>query len=120
MLVDERREQFKTDVNALKLKSHGGRRDGLWRGIGAALMVVGVVGAFLAYLMSLSVVSKNALDATSDQVLATAFLALTVLGAALYLAGAIASVLRLWLLRQLYEGQQQAEQLADVLRERTM
>jgi len=51
-----------------------------------------------------------------QQVLATAFVALTVLGAALYLAGAIASVLRLWLLRQLYESQQQAEQLAEAVR----
>ena len=48
----------------------------------------------------------------------TAMLALTVIGAALYLAGSIARVLRLWLLRQSYEAQEQSELIASALRSR--
>jgi len=114
MLIEKRREQFSADVKDLKLKSRGARCDGLWRGIGVLLMLVGVIAAFLVYEVSLS--KSDYRDIASQQVLATAFVALTVLGAALYLAGAIASVLRLWLLRQLYESQQQAEQLAEAVR----
>lgn len=114
MLIEKRREQFSADVKELKLKSRGARSDGLWRVIGVLCMLVGVVAAFLVYEVSLS--KSDTRDLASLQILAIGFLALTVLGAALYLAGAIASVLRLWLLRQLYESQQQSEQLAEALR----
>jgi uncharacterized integral membrane protein len=114
MLAEQRREQFKADVAELKLKSRGGRRDGLWRAVGVVLMLVGVVAAFLVYEVSLSKTDYR--DIASEQILAIAFLALAVLGAALYLAAAIASILRLWLLRQLYEGQQHVEQLAAAVR----
>jgi hypothetical protein len=55
-------------------------------------------------------------DIASEQILAIAFVGLALLGAALYIAAAVASTLRLWLLRQLYEGQQHAEQLAEAVR----
>lgn len=116
MLAEQRREQFAADVAAMKLKSRRGRRDGLWRVIGVLLMLVGIVAAFLVYEMSLS--KSDPRDIASEQILAIAFLALTVLGAALYLASSVASVLRLWLLRQLYEGQQHVDQLAEAVRER--
>lgn len=116
MLADQRREQFKADVAELKLKSRRGRRDGLWRVLGALLMLVGVVAAFLVYQVSLS--KTDFRDIQSEQILAIAFLALAVLGAALYVAAAIASLLRVWLLRQLYEGQQQVDQLSEALRTR--
>lgn len=116
MLAEDRREQFQADVAALKLKSKGGRRDGLWRGIGALLMLVGVVAAFLVYEVSLS--KSDYRDIASEQILALAFVGLAVLGAALYIGAAIASVLRFWLLRQLYEGQQHVDQLAAAVRDR--
>jgi hypothetical protein len=113
MLVEQRREQFKADVAELKLKSRGGR-DGLWRGIGALFMLVGVVAAFIVYEASLS--KSDYRDIASEQILAIAFVGLAVLGAALYIAAAVASMLRVWLLRQLYEGQQHADQLAEAVR----
>jgi uncharacterized membrane protein YcjF (UPF0283 family) len=116
MFVEQRREQFKADVAELKLKARGRRKDGLWRAIGALLMLVGVVAAFLVYEVSLS--KSDFRDIQSEQILAIAFLALAVLGAALYIAAAVASLLRVWLLRQLYEGQQQVEALTEALRAR--
>lgn len=114
MLVEERRAQFQTDVAELKTKSRGPRRDWLWRVIGALLMIVGIVAAFLVYGASLS--QSDYRDILSGQILAIAFIGVAVLGAAIFLSAAIASVLRLWLLRQLYEGQQHADQIADALR----
>ncbi|MBM4532701.1 hypothetical protein GS563_28885 [Rhodococcus hoagii] len=113
-LADERRAQFKSDVDDLKLKTGQSRGDGAAARIaGIALMVVGVVAAFVVYISSLT--QSDLRDIASYQILATAFLALTVIGGALYLAGAIARVLRLWLLRQLHEGQAQADQIAAAL-----
>lgn len=109
MLAEQRREQFKTDVAQMKLKTGGSRRDGVTQIVGMLLMIVGVVAAFIAYSASLS---QSNIDVASSQIMAIAFLAVTVAGAALYLAGAIAKVLRLWLLRQLYEGQSHVDQLA--------
>lgn len=118
MLVEERREQFKADVAELKTKSRGGRSDGVWRVIGALLMIVGVVAAFLAYEASLS--QSDYRNIASEQILAIAFVGVAVVGAAIFLAAAIASVLRLWLLRQLYEGQQHAETIADAISNRSI
>ncbi|GGO72743.1 hypothetical protein [Nonomuraea cavernae] len=116
MLTEERREQFRSEVARMRLKTDRSRHDGKARALGALLMVAGVVGALIAYNNSLS--QDDARDIASFQILATACVSVTVLGAALYLAAAVAGVLRLWLLRQLVEGQAQADQLAEALRER--
>ncbi|GAA3129961.1 hypothetical protein [Streptosporangium carneum] len=116
MLTEERREQFKTDVAGMKLKTDQSAGDGRSRILGVVLMVVGVAGGFVSYVNSLS--QDDLRNVGSFQVLATAFVALTVLGAALYLAGAVARVLRLWLLRQLLEGQSQVDQITAALENR--
>ncbi|MEV8638896.1 hypothetical protein AB0395_45305 [Streptosporangium sp. NPDC051023] len=116
MLTEERREQFKTDVSRMKLKTDRPGADGRSRIAGMVLMVVGVAGGFVSYNISLG--QDDLRNVGSFQVLATAFVALTVLGAALYLAGAVARVLRLWLLRQLIEGQAQADQITAALENR--
>ena len=115
MLTEERRAQFKEDVARQKLKTDSSRHDGLWRIAGLILMIVGVVGAFIAYNNSLA--QDDLRNVGSFQALATAFTALTVLGAALYLAAAVTRVLRLWLLRQLVESQAHADQIAAALRD---
>jgi len=114
MLAEQRREQFDVDVAELKTKSRGVRHDGVWRAVGAILMVVGVVAAFLVYEASLS--QSDYRNIASEQILAIAFVAVSVLGAAVFLASAIAGILRLWLLRQLYQGQQHADQIAEAIR----
>lgn len=116
MLAEQRREQFEASVSELKLKAGTSGGDGKARVLGLVLMVVGVVGAFLAYNVSLS--QDDVRDLASNQILATAFGALTLVGGALYVAGAVAKVLRLWLLRQLIDGQANVERLAAALEDR--
>ncbi|EME19279.1 hypothetical protein [Rhodococcus triatomae] len=116
-LAEDRRDQFKKDVADLKLKADGGAGgDSKARIAGLALMIVGAVAAFVLYFASLTL--DDLRNIASYQILATALLAVTVIGAALYLAGSIARVLRLWLLRQSYEAQEQSELIASALRSR--
>lgn len=116
MLTEERRQRFKDDVANQKLKTDQSRFDGVLRIVGVIAMVVGVVGVFIAYNVSLT--KDDMRDVGSLQTLAVGFLAVTVLGAALYLAAAVTRVLRLWLLRQLLEQQAQADQIAGALRDK--
>ncbi len=116
MLTEERRQQFKDDVANQKLKTDQSRFDGVLRIVGIVAMVAGVVGVFIAYNVSLA--KDDMRDVGSLQTLAVGFLAVTVLGAALYLAAAVTRVLRLWLLRQLVEQQAQSDQLAEALKSR--
>ncbi|MFB4306606.1 hypothetical protein [Actinomadura sp. GTD37] len=116
MLTEERRQQFKDDVAGQKLKTDQSRFDGVLRIAGAVAMVAGVVGVFIAYNVSLT--KDDMRDVGSLQTLALGFLAVTVLGAALYLAAAVTRVLRLWLLRQLVEQQSQSDQIAEALKSR--
>lgn len=115
--IDEKRlEQFRSDVADLKVKGGATRGPGTWRVIGGLLMVVGIVVTFVVYLSSLS--QSDPRNIQSAIILALVFVGITVLGAALYIAASIASSLRLWLLRQLYEGQAHADQITEALRGR--
>ena len=73
-----------------------------------------MIGTFVAYNSSRSL--DDSRDIASSQILAIVFLAFTVVGASLYLAGSVAKVLRLWLLRQLVESQDRMDQLTEALR----
>lgn len=113
-LAQDRRDQFQQDVSDLKLKTdNSGSADGKARAVGLVLMVAGAVAAFVTYISSLTLTDLR--NVASYQILATALLAVTVIGAAVYLAGTLSRVLRLWLLRQLYESQAQADRIAEAL-----
>src|SRR5947208_3329587 len=103
MLTNDRIEQFKTDVADLKLKTGNTNRENVLLAVGVLLMVAGVVVGLLTYEVSLH--QSNALDVQSSIVLAIAMLAVAVVGAAMFLRYSLGKFLRLWLLRQLYEGQ---------------
>jgi uncharacterized membrane protein (DUF485 family) len=55
---------------------------------------------------------------TSQVAFAVAFLALAVFGAAIFLRFALANFLRMWLLRQLYEGQANTDRIVDAVSKR--
>ena len=74
------------------------------------------------YWLPFEAISEVKIDAPADlrdlvsyQILTVVFLALTVVGAALFLAASVAKVLRLWLVRQLLEGQAQTDQISQAL-----
>ena len=73
-------------------------------------MAGGVIGSFVQYNVTLA--QDDPRDIASTQVLVIALLVLTVVGAALFVAGALGRILRLWLLRQLLENRARDEQLA--------
>ncbi len=118
MLAEQRREQFKADVAELKLKSGAPHRDGLWRALGLTLMIVAIGTTLLVYNVSLS--QSDYRDIASDQILALAMTGVAVLGAVVFAAASVASVLRLWLLRQLHEGQSHTDQISAAIRERLL
>ncbi|MCD2097609.1 MULTISPECIES: hypothetical protein [Rhodococcus] len=112
-LVDERREQFKKDVAALGLDAPRSDSGGRARLVGLALMVIGAVAVFVVYIASLTL--SDTRDLLSYQLLALGFVAVTLVGVAVYLAAAVTRVLRLWLVRQLLESSTQAERIAQAL-----
>jgi len=116
MLAEQRRDQFKSDVADLKLKTGSARRDGLLQGAGGVLMVVGVVAGLLLYEASLH--QKDQRNIGSEQVLAIAFTAVTVAGSALFVVGSMAKFLRIWLLRQLYDGRAHLDELVAAIEHR--
>lgn len=115
-LAEDRREEFKKNIAELKLDKKQAGGDSVTRIAGLALMVVGVVGAFVVYISSLTL--SDVRDLVSYQILTMVFLAVTVVGGALFLAASLAKVLRLWLVRQLLEGQAHADQIAQALSNR--
>jgi len=114
METTDRIEQFKTDVNEMNLKTGSASRDRTFQTIGLLLMIVGVVGAFVVYISSGNLDDPR--DVTSQVSFTVAFLALTVFGAAIFLRYSLANFLRMWLLRQMFEGQSNTDRLVDALK----
>ena len=102
-----------TDLN---LKTGSAGRERVVQVVGILLMIVGVAGAFLCYVSSRNL--GDARDIQGQIVFSIAFLTLAVAGAALFLRYSIAHFLRLWLLRQLYEGQANTDRLVEAIADR--
>lgn len=114
--ASDRSAAFAAAVSESKLSAPNATADKLGRTLGIVFMTLGVVGAFVAYNSTRSLEDQR--DIMSYQILAIVFLAFTVVGAAIYLAGSIAKVLRLWLLRQLVESQDRMDQLTEALKQK--
>jgi hypothetical protein len=114
--ANDRSAAFAAAVSESKLSAPNATADKLGRTLGIAFMILGVVGTFVAYNSTRNL--SDGRDIAGMQVLALVFIAFTIVGAAIYLAGSIAKVLRLWLLRQLVESQDRMDQLTEALRNR--
>jgi hypothetical protein len=114
--TDNRIDQFKSDVTEMKLKTGSATRDAVFQTIGLVLMLVGVAGAFIIYVSSKNL--NDVRDVTSQVVFAVAFLTLSVFGAAIFLRFALANFLRMWLLRQLYEGSTNTDRIVEAVKGR--
>lgn len=106
---------FAEAVSEQKLKTDGASRDLLVRTGGLVAMVAGVAGAFIAWRLSLA--ESDSRNILSYQLMALTCIALSVLGAGLYVAGALSRVMRLWLLRQVVESQDRHDELIAAIRE---
>ena len=115
-MTDDRIERFRAEVAGLRLRTGGQRQDTAVAIVGLVLMVGGLVAALITYETSLH--QSSALNIGSEQILALSMVALTVIGAALFLFAALARFLRFWMLRQLYEGQAHVDSLVEGLSHR--
>jgi hypothetical protein len=109
-------DQFKSDVTELNLKTGNAGLEKLLSILGLLMMIAGVLVAFLAY-----VASRNYSDARDIQtmlILAVTMGALSIFGAALFLRYSFAAFLRMWLLRNLYEGQANTDRIVEAVVER--
>lgn len=111
MATPERMERFRRDIADLKLRTGRERRERIAQGIGAAMMIVGVVVGLVTYQASLN--QDDVRDVQSSTILAVVMLAVAVVGAALFLTFTLTRFLRLWLLRQLYEGEAHVDEAVE-------
>ena len=108
-MSDGRLEQFKSDIADMRIKDPVASRDALLVRAGAALMVLGVVITIVSYFLSHSTFSVA--NHADDTMIALIGVAVTVLGAAVFLRYSLASFLRFWLARLIYEQQAQTDRL---------
>ena len=108
----ERVEQFKRDIAEMQVKDPAAGRDRLALRGGMTLMVIGVIVTIAGYVVSHG--TSNPLSQTDAVIIALIGIAVTVLGAALFLKGSLASFFRFWLARLIYEQKAQTDRIVDV------
>ena len=116
---NDRIEQFRDDIASLKLKTGVSGTERLLQTAGALLMIAGVLLGFISYFVAGNQNSGNSaidnLEHNEAIILAITGLATAVVGAAMFLRYSLARFFRIWLLRQMYEGQENTRRLAEQL-----
>jgi hypothetical protein len=101
--MNDRVDQFKTEVAEMKIKDSSASHDLLLLRMGGSLMLIGLVLSFAAYLTS-----RNDTDTIAQgehQTLGTFGLAVAVVGGVLFLRYSLAGFFKLWLARYLHAQQ---------------
>jgi len=117
-MTDQARiDEFRSEVDALKLKTGAGSSERVLQIIGAVLMVAGIVVALVAYVAANG---QNSGDLAIDNlehnelmILAIAGVAMSVTGGFVFLRYSLARFLRFWLLRQIYESRTLIDELGS-------
>jgi hypothetical protein len=107
----DRVEQFRAEIAEMKLRDPATSRERLWLGLGVALMVVGAALALASYLMSHQ--TTDPLVQNDALTLGLAGITSAVLGGVLFLRYSVASFLRFWLARLIYEQKAQTDRLLE-------
>jgi hypothetical protein len=107
---NERIEQFRADVAGMKLRDPSTGLDRLLVKLGVAGLVAVPCFGVAAWFISHG--TRNPLQQRDAIVLGLLGLTFAVVGAALFVKGALAGFLRFWMARLCYEQQVQAERLA--------
>ena len=108
----ERVEQFKRDIAEMQVKDPAAGRDRLALRGGVTLMVIGVIAAIAAYAQSHN--TPNPLEQRDAIIIALIGVAVTVVGAALFLKGSLSTFFRFWLARLIYEQKAQTDRIVEV------
>jgi hypothetical protein len=105
----DRVEQFKAEIAEMHLKDPAAGRDAQLLKGGAVLMVAGVVITIVAYFMSHG--TSSPLSQNDAQTVGMIGIAVSVVGAAVFLRYSLAQFLRFWLARLIYEQQAQTDRV---------
>lgn len=103
MSEENRADRFKAEIEEMQLKTASAGGDKVMQGIGLAMMVIGVVAGIVLWSSSTSGTIID-LDQRELVVLGLAMVSVVIMGAALFVVGALRQFLRFWLLRLLYES----------------
>jgi hypothetical protein len=101
MTESTRADRFVAELAELKIPDPAAGRGALWLRAGGTLLILGPVVTVLAYLMSHN--TSDALVQRDALVIALAGVALSIVGAALFLRYSLTGVLRYWMARQSYD-----------------
>lgn len=112
--MNDRIEQFKSDIEDMKLKTSRGGSEQILLVVGVVLMLLGIVIGLASWLSSQD--QSDPRDQTELVILTLTAVCITLTGLGLFLRYSIARFLRFWLLRQLYEGQAHIDQVVDAIR----
>ena len=115
-MSDDRIERFKEGVADLDVSAAGGARDKPLVAFGLVLMLTGPVIGFLCYFSSIN--ADFAEDQNELIILTLAGVGVSVLGLGIFLRYSLGRFLRFFLMRQLYEGQANRDELAAIVRQR--
>lgn len=107
----DRVEQFKKDIAEMQVRDPAAGRDRLASRGGFTLMIIGIIVAIAGYLQSHNTV--NALAQRDAIIVGLIGVAVTIVGAALFVRGSLASFFRFWLARLIYEQKAQTDRLLD-------
>jgi hypothetical protein len=111
-----RSEQFKSDIGEMRLKTGTSSKEGGLQLAGALLMVAGIVLGIVSYFSSTN--QGDVRDQNELILLGLVGVSLTLTGGAMFLRYSLAKFFRLWLLRQMYEGQSHIDQVVGAIRDR--
>ena len=95
------------------LRDPATRRDRTLLRVGAVLLLIGPVVTVVAYATSHA--TTNPLDQNDAQIIALIGLAITVVGAALFVRYSLAHFLRFWLARLSFEQSTQTDRIVDAI-----
>jgi len=109
--TESRVAEFRADIAAMHLKDPVPGREALLLRAGLVAMVAGPVVAVVAYFLSHS--TSDALSQRDAIVMALAGVAVTILGAALWLRYSLAAFLRFWLARLIFEQRVQTDRVLE-------
>jgi hypothetical protein len=109
--TNERVERFKTEAAELNLKAGNASRESMFTTVGLIAMAAGVIIAILAYAQSGG--QSDPRDVQTSTTLAVMGLTIAVSGGLVFLRYSLGKFLRLWLLRQMYEGQAHVDQIVE-------
>ena len=113
--TDARIEQFRNDVEEMKLKGSSGEGEKWFLVIGVVLLVAGVV---LAVVGAVTVATSGASPADQRANMAQGSfmgIALAIVGAALFLRYSLARYLRFWLIRLTYESRANTDRVVAAI-----